>query len=70
MKANPKKFRAAYNYAVAVEQSNPEKYSTNIANWETFIKVGKSYPKAKKDVAVAQEHVKELKDALEKSNLQ
>jgi len=70
MNADPNNYRAAYNYAVAVESSNPENYSSNIANWEKFIKIAKVNPKAKRDVTVAQQHVKELKDALEKSDLQ
>ena len=70
MDADPKNYRAAYNYAVAVESSNPENYSSNINNWEKFIKIAKSNPKAKRDLTVAQQHVKELKDALEKANLQ
>ncbi len=70
MQADPANYRAAFNYAVAVESSDPESYDTNIANWETFIRVGSKNPKAKSDVAVAKEHVKELKAAKEKANLQ
>lgn len=70
LKVDPKQYRAAYNYAVAVETSNPENYAENIKNWEAFIKVAKNNPKAKKDVNIAQSHVDDLKDAMEKSNLQ
>ena len=70
LKADPKKYRAAYNYAIAVESNDPENYAVNIKNWETFIKVGKKNPKANKDIAVAKQHVKDLKDAQEKSDLQ
>ncbi len=70
MKADPGKYRAAYNYAVAAEQSNPEDFDANIANWENFIRVARKNPKASKDVAVAQDHVKELKEAKEKASLQ
>lgn len=70
MQADSKKYRAAYNYAIAVESDNPEDYKTNIANWEKFISIAKNNPKAKTDVATARSHVKELKDALEQSELQ
>lgn len=70
LKADPKKYRAAYNYAIAVESDNPEDYGTNITNWENFINLAKNNPKAKNDVATARDHVKELKDAKEQAGLQ
>lgn len=70
MKASPKKYRAAYNYAVAVESQNPENYDTNIKNWEHFISIAKNNAKAKRDVSVAREHVKDLKEASENASLQ
>ena len=70
MKADKKKYRAAYNYAIAVESSNPEDYDTNIANWEKFINLAKNNPKAKNDVGIAREHVAELKKAKEQAALQ
>jgi len=71
LSANPKKgFRASFNYAVVVEQNDPENYTQNIANWEAFVKLGKNNPKAKKDVAIAVDHIKDLKEALEQGTLQ
>ncbi|MEW6412978.1 MAG: tetratricopeptide repeat protein [Candidatus Zixiibacteriota bacterium] len=70
LNVDPNNYRAAFNYAVAVESGNPENFDANIANWENFIRIGSKNPKAKNDVAVAKEHVKELKAAKEKANLQ
>jgi tetratricopeptide (TPR) repeat protein len=70
MKANPTAYLASYNYAVSVESADSEDYAANINVWESFIKMAKKNPKAKSKVAEAQQHVTELKDALEKSNLQ
>ncbi|RKX25782.1 MAG: hypothetical protein DRP45_05100, partial [Candidatus Zixiibacteriota bacterium] len=57
LKANPKKgFRASYNYASAMEEANPDDRDQNIANWEAFVKLAKNNPKAKNDVAIAQDH--------------
>lgn len=70
LKAKPTAYLASYNYAVAVESGDSEDYATNIKVWESFIKMARKNPKAKKRVAEAQQHVKELKDALEKANLQ
>ncbi len=64
-----KKYRAAYNYAIAVETSDPENYSVNIANWQSYIKMAKGKPKAK-NIATAEQHVKDLKEAFEQSKLQ
>lgn len=58
---DPKAFRAAYNYAVSMESANGDNVDANIANWEEFIRIGKNHPKAKQDVAIAQQHVAELK---------
>lgn len=62
--ADPKGFKAAMNYAIAVETKNPDNYAANIGNWQEFLRVAGSNPKAKEDVATAQSHLKELKDAL------
>ena len=62
-------FRAAYNYAIAVETSDPENYDTNIANWNKYIKMAKGNPKAK-NIATAEQHVKDLMAAKEQANLQ
>ncbi len=70
LKANPKKYLASYNYAVAVESSNPENYTRSIQVWEDFIKLAKKNPKAKTSVANAQQHVKELMEAAEQADLQ
>lgn len=70
LKSSPTKYRAAYNYAIAVESGDPENYTENIKNWEDFIRIAKKNPKARQDVTVAEQHVKELKDAQEKANLQ
>lgn len=70
MVADSKKYRAAYNYAIAVESADPENYSTNISNWEKFIRIAKNNPKAKAEVTQARDHVKELKEAQNSANLQ
>ena len=70
MRVNSKKYRASYNYAIAVESADPENYSVNIQNWEKFIRIAKSNPKAKKEVSQARDHVKELKEANESASLQ
>ena len=70
MKASPKKYQAAYNYAIAVESQDPQNYDANIANWDKFISVAKKNPKAKAQVATAQNHVKKLKDAKAQAALQ
>lgn len=70
LKAKPTAYLASYNYAIAVENGDSEDYATNIKVWESFIKMAKKNPKAKTRVSEAQTHVKELKDALEKANLQ
>lgn len=61
--ANTTKFRAYYNYCSAVETMNPSDFAGNIANWEQFVKIARNNPKAAKEVAQAQAHVKELSDA-------
>ena len=70
LKADGKKYRAAYNYAVAVESSDPENYTVNIENWNNFINIAKGDQRAKNDVNVAKQHVKDLEEAKEKANLQ
>ena len=62
-------FRAAYNYAIAVESADPENYDANIANWNKYIKMAKGNPKAK-NLATAEQHVKDLMAAKEQANLQ
>ncbi len=69
LKAKPKKYLASYNYAVAVESSNPDNYTRSIQVCEDFIKLAKKNPKAKTSVANAQQHVKELKEAAEQADL-
>lgn len=70
MQADPKKYRASYNYAIAVESADPENYSVNIQNWEKFIRIARNNPKAKNEVTQARDHVKELKEAQEKASMQ
>ena len=70
LKANPKKHRAAYNYAVAVESNDPENYVKNISAWERFIKIAKKNPRARKEMASAEGHLKELKEAKRQADLQ
>ncbi|MDX9858216.1 MAG: tetratricopeptide repeat protein [candidate division Zixibacteria bacterium] len=67
--ADGKKYLAAYNYASAMEFADPENYDRNITNWESFIRLAKNNPKAKSEVAQAEAHVKELRDALEHAKL-
>lgn len=71
MKAKSKKrYRAAYNYAIAVEYSDDKNYAVNITNWQKFIKMAKGNPNAKAEIESAQSHVKELQDAKEEAELQ
>jgi hypothetical protein len=61
LEAKPDRYKAAYNYAVAMESADPDAVETNITNWESFIRLAKNNPRARNDVNVATEHVKELK---------
>ncbi|MFQ6008190.1 MAG: tetratricopeptide repeat protein [Candidatus Zixiibacteriota bacterium] len=70
LKVEPKAWRAAYNYAVAIQSLNPEDYDTNLKAWENFVKRAKNIPKAKNQVAEAQRVIKELKEAKKKAELQ
>ena len=63
-------YKAAYNYAVAMQSDSPEAHDANIANWERFIQLGKKNPKAKSDVAMAEDHVKALKEAKDEADMQ
>ncbi len=63
LKAAPKRgYRAAYNYAVAMEQANQDDIDANVANWNAYIKIAKNIPKAKDGVEIARQHVKELEE--------
>ncbi|MBD3401532.1 tetratricopeptide repeat protein [candidate division GN15 bacterium] len=66
---NSKKFRAAYNYASAMEFADPDNYDQNIANWEAFVRMAKNNPKAKTEVSQAEAHLKELREAKEHAEL-
>jgi tetratricopeptide (TPR) repeat protein len=70
LKANPKNYRAAYNHAISVESSDPENYSTNIGVWEKFVKLAKKNPMAHKELAQAENHLKELREAHKQKELQ
>ena len=70
LKANPKGHRAAYNYAIAIQSQNPEDYDANIKAWQDYVKLAKNNPRAKRQVAEAQEVIKNLKEAKEKAELQ
>lgn len=70
LNADKSKYLASYNYASAMEFSNPEAYSDNIANWEAFVRLAKNNPKARTQVNQAQEHIKELREALRAVELQ
>jgi hypothetical protein len=70
MKIDSKKYLAAYNYAIAVETDNPDDITANIAAWDGFVRVAKSNPKAKTQIAEAQSHIKELKELKEQQDLQ
>lgn len=65
-----KKHLAYYNYAVAMESNDPEAIDANIKNWEEYIRIAKKNPKANSNVAIAQQHVKELKERKEKLEIQ
>ena len=69
-KANPKKHRAAYNYAVAIESNDPDNYVKNISAWERFVKIAKKNPRARKELSSAEGHLKELKEAKRQADLQ
>ncbi len=63
MKASPKRgARAAYNYAIAMEQADSDDVDANIANWQNFVKLAKNNPKERDNVAIAKSHVDELKE--------
>lgn len=72
LKSSPTKHLAAYNYAVAVESQDPEDYAKNIEAWEKFLRLAKNNPKARasNEIAEAENHVKQLKEALKQKNLQ
>ncbi|MBN1213236.1 MAG: tetratricopeptide repeat protein [candidate division Zixibacteria bacterium] len=68
--ADSKKHIAMYNYAIAMESQDPDAIDQNIKIWEDYIRIAKKHPKAQSDLAIAQQHVKELKDRKEKLELQ
>jgi protein O-GlcNAc transferase len=70
LKVEPTAWRAAYNYAIAIQSHNPEDYDTNLKAWEDFVKLAKNIPKAKNQVDEAQRVIKDLKAAKEKAELQ
>ena len=70
LKANTTKHLAAYNYAIAVESQEPENYVTNIEAWEKFVRLAKSNPKARTELAEAENHLKELREAKKQKDLQ
>jgi tetratricopeptide (TPR) repeat protein len=70
LKADPSGFRASYNYAVAMESHDQDAIDANIQNWEEFVRIAKKNPRAKNDLAIAQEHIKDLKERKEKLELQ
>lgn len=59
--ADGKKWRAAYNYANAMENSDPAAIDENIKNWDNFVRIAKGDPKAANDVATAKAHIEDLK---------
>lgn len=65
-----KRYNAAFNYAIAIETSDPENYAANIDNWKNFVKMAKGKTSAKDQVASAKAHIKELEDAAESAKLQ
>jgi len=65
-----KKYRAAYNYAIAVESSDPDAVEANIAAWERFIGIAQNNAKARNQLAEARSHLKELKELKEAKDLQ
>ena len=70
MKLDPSNSKAAYNFAIAVESDDPENYEKNIEVWEKYISIARKNPQAKRELAVAEAHVKELKDAHQQAGLQ
>ncbi|MEE9442943.1 MAG: tetratricopeptide repeat protein [candidate division Zixibacteria bacterium] len=65
IKLKPKDYKTAYNLAVAVQSNDPEDYATAITSWNEFLKVGRKNPKARKQVANAEQLIKQLKEAKE-----
>jgi len=61
LEAAPTRYRASYNYAIAMEYAHPNNVTDNVANWEDFIRRAKNNPQARNDVQVAQERVDALK---------
>ena len=70
LKASPTKHLAAYNYAVAVESHEPENYIKNIEAWDKFVRLAKTNPKARTELAEAENHLKELREAKKQKDLQ
>jgi len=70
LKASPTKHMAAFNYAVAVESQEPENYVKNIEAWEKFVRLAKTNPKAREQMAEAENHLKELREAKKQKDLQ
>ena len=70
LKANPKKYKASYNYAIAVESANPDNLASAIKVWESFAALAKKYPRAKGDLATAEGHLKELHERKKHEDLQ
>lgn len=70
LSADKSKYLASYNYASAMEFSNPDAYAANITNWEAFVRMAKNNPKARTQVNQAQDHIKELREALRTVELQ
>lgn len=66
LKASPGKAKAAYNYAVAVESENQDNIDANVSNWEAYIRLAKKDPKEKSNLAIAEQHVSDLKERKEK----
>ncbi|MCP4684308.1 MAG: tetratricopeptide repeat protein [bacterium] len=61
--AAPKRgYRAAYNYAIAMETADQDNIDANVANWNAYIKIAKNIPKDKDNVEIARKHVDELKE--------
>lgn len=65
--SDPKGYRAAYNYAVAMETLKQDAVAQNITNWQEFVRIARNIPQAKQDVAIAQSHIKDLQDAKAKA---
>lgn len=71
LRANPKRgYKASYNFAIAMEQSNPDDIDANVVNWQAYVKMAKNNSREKGNVEIAEQHISDLKERQEKLKYQ